>query len=278
MLKILIASFILVTSSPVFAQKVIVNELLQAPKLDGLGEEWDNVPQSKIKLKPTLANSNLVGREVLVQAGHFNGQVYFYLQWPDSTESVFHKPYIWNEKKQRYGRGLEREDRLAIQFQMSGEYSTDWANAENFKADMWHWKASRSNPLGLAHDKKTTISKNKLLRAANIPSKDGTKRYVLRESDEGTPIYRSLRYGKKEQDVMPKYELLKNPRGSIADVKANGKWQDGFWHLELSRNLNTGNNDDVNFVLKQTIPGGIAIFDASENDNHLISETIQFQF
>ena len=133
---------------------------------------------------------------------------------------------LWDEAAQRYRKGSEREDRFALQFEMSGEYSSDWANARDFEADMWHWKAARSNPTGLAHDKKTTLSSSKLLRAASIPSADGSNRYVFRESDAGTPLYRTLRYsGAKEKDVMPKYELLLDPQGSIADVKASGRWR-----------------------------------------------------
>ncbi len=76
---------------------------------------------------------------------------------------------------------------------------------------------------------------------------------------------------------MPKYQLLE-PTGSIADIKANGVWKENHWLLELSRKLNTGHDDDVLFMIGQIYRGGIAIFDATENSQHLISETLQFQF
>lgn len=77
---------------------------------------------------------------------------------------------------------------------------------------------------------------------------------------------------------MPKYELASQPQGSIADVKAKVVWQNGVWRLELSRKFDTGHIDDVRFELNQSIRGGIAVFDASENENHIISETLLFQF
>ena len=77
---------------------------------------------------------------------------------------------------------------------------------------------------------------------------------------------------------MPKYKLHPNPQGSIADVKAKGVWRDGRWHLELSRKLDTGHSDDTQFALKQAVRGGIAVFDASSEDDHIISETLLFQF
>jgi hypothetical protein len=276
--RTIIAILTIAFTSNSIGQEVIISAFSQAPSLDGQGSEWSKIPQSTIKLKPTLVNSKLEIRDLLIKAGHYKEQVYFYLKWPDLSEDIIHKPYVWNKRKQRYNRGSEREDRLAMQFEISGHYLSDWTNADEFVADMWHWKASRTNPLMLAHDKKTTLSRNKLLRAASLLSADGRKRYVLRENDEGSPIYRSLRYGNKEQDVMPKYQLLDNPLGSIADVKARGKWQDGHWHLVLSRKFNTGYNDDVRFMLKQVVRGGIAVFDSSENNDHLISETLLFQF
>jgi len=278
MIKTLFIYFLLMLSPAVLGQTINVVTLSKAPKLDGQDSDWRDVAGNTIKLSPIQAKSTLGHREVLLKAGHYQGQVFFYLKWPDKTQNIIHKPYMWNEKKQRYVKGPQREDRLALQFEISGEYSTDWANAMDFEADMWHWKSSRSNPLELAHDKKTTLSKNKLLRAASIPSADGSKRYVRRVSDTGTPIYRNLRYGTKEQEIMPKYQLHAKPEGSIADVKAKGVWKDGYWQLELRRKLDTGHNDDVKFVLGQSVRGGISVFDASENDNHIISETLLFQF
>jgi len=277
-MKTFIIYFLLGLSPAALAQTIPVSALSHAPQVDGQGSDWSQLPGNRIMLSPIQANSNLPRREVLIKAGHFQDQVYFFLQWPDKTQNTVHKPYVWDEQKQRYAKGKQREDRLALQFEISGEYSTDWSNALDFEADMWHWKASRSNPLELAHDKKTTLSKSKLLRAASIPSTDGSNRYVYRESDQGTPLYRTLRYSSKEEEVMPKYELAAQPQGSIADVRAKGVWQNGFWRLELSRKLDTGHIDDVRFELNQSIRGGIAVFDASENDNHIISETLLFQF
>jgi hypothetical protein len=276
--KTLLTFLFAVLSPAALAQTIIVSTLTQAPQIDGQDSDWDKVPAQNIMLAPFMQNSGLQSRELIIKAGQFQGQVFFYLQWPDNTENITHKTYVWNEEKHRYKKGTDLEDRLAMQFEISGEYSTDWPNAHDFVADTWHWKAARSNPLGLAHDKIATLSSKKLLRAASIPSPDGNNRYVFRESDEGTPLYKTLRYVEKEQDLMPKYELFPDPRGSIADVKAKGIWHNGSWHLELSRQLDTGHSDDARFLSNQTVRGGIAVFDASPDENHIISETLVFQF
>lgn len=276
--KTLLTFLFAVLSPAALAQTIVVSTLTQAPQIDGQDSDWDKVPAQVIMLVPFTQNSGLQSRELIIKAGQFQGQVFFYLQWPDNTENITHKTYVWNEAKQRYKKGTDLEDRLAMQFEISGEYSTDWPNAHDFVADTWHWKAARSNPLGLAHDKIATLSSKKLLRAASIPSPDGSKRYVFRESDEGTRLYKTLRYVKKEQELMPKYELFPNPSGSIADVKARGIWRNGSWHLELSRKLDTGHSDDAQFFSSQTVRGGIAVFDASPDESHIISETLVFQF
>jgi len=78
--------------------------------------------------------------------------------------------------------------------------------------------------------------------------------------------------------VMPKYILAKQPKGSIADVQARGRWQAGVWTVEFSRKLNTGHKDDAVFKKGQAIKGGIAVFNRSGDDKHDISDTLVFQF
>ena len=174
--------------------------------------------------------------------------------------------YIWPKS----------EDRLAMQFQISGEFTPDWRSVQESTADMWHWKSVRSNPIGLVHDKVIQISSSRLLRASEIEGHNGPV-YVLRSSDAGEKLYGTKRYSKKDKAVMPKYILNPNASGSIADIRAKGVWSNGRWHLELRRKLNTGHDDDVVFRPGETIKGAIAVFDGSENDDHNISNTLIFQ-
>lgn len=56
------------------------------------------------------------------------------------------------------------------------------------------------------------------------------------------------------------------PAGSRVDIKGYGAWKDGWWTLEFERKLNTGHDDDVQFVSKRgdLISGNIfdlALFD-----------------
>ncbi|MEJ1296997.1 MAG: ethylbenzene dehydrogenase-related protein [Candidatus Sedimenticola sp. (ex Thyasira tokunagai)] len=265
-------------SSAVEAETVKVAPLSQAPVVDGLGDDWKEVPEITIPLRPISADTAVEAKKVMLKAGYFADRVYFHLRWPDSEENRVHKPYVWDKQKKRYVRGPQREDRFSMQFVMEGVYTSDWLSANHFKADMWHWKSARTAPLNIAHDKMTIVSGKPLIRAARLKRPDGAITYVLRPSDAGVQPYTTKRYRNLEQQVMPKYQLNPEVSGSVADVKAKGRWFNGFWHLELSRKLDTGNEDDAIFKIGESLPGGIAIFDASETDDHAISGTLNFQF
>ncbi|MES9882563.1 MAG: ethylbenzene dehydrogenase-related protein [Sedimenticola sp.] len=265
-------------SSAVEAETVKVHPLSQAPVVDGLIDDWNKIPETTIPLRPIITNTAVEAKKVMLKAGYFADTAYFYLRWPDSEENRVHKPYVWNKQKKRYVRGPQREDRFSMQFAMEGEYTTDWPSADHFKADMWHWKSARTAPLNIVHDKMTIVSGKPLIRATQLKRPDGGITYVLRPSDAGIQPYTTKRYRNLEQQEMPKYQLNPEVSGSVADVKAKGRWSNGFWHLELSRKLDTGNEDDAVFKTGESLPGGIAIFDASETDDHAISDTLNFQF
>lgn len=257
-----------------------VSALTWAPQLDGVMDEgWQQAASQAINLQP---NSDFSASDPVTQiqlrAGHYEGRVYFLLEWADATEDRMHKPYVWNRETNRYGRGSQREDRLALQFHMSGDYQANWLTSDGFIADMWHWKASRSDPLGLADDKWTKVSRDRLVRSSKI-SAGGEHIYVLRQWDAGDSLYTTRRYRKYSGDIKPKY-ILNTARveGSTADVKAAGRWADGRWVLELSRKLDTGHSDDARFELGQDILGGISVFNQSESEQHFISATQRFRF
>ena len=77
---------------------------------------------------------------------------------------------------------------------------------------------------------------------------------------------------------MPKYILTDNPKGSIADVQCKGVWKDGKWSLEIRRKLDTKHQDDVVFAKGKSVKAGLALFDHTGDDNHVISDNFVFQF
>ncbi|MBU0673395.1 MAG: hypothetical protein KJ950_01975 [Proteobacteria bacterium] len=255
------------------ATTIQVKTLAVTPVVDGNDQDWQDVPGVEVPVAGELAV-----RSVLVKGGVSGKEVFFLFQWDDTTEDLQHKPFIWNEAAQKYDAGPQQEDRFAINFAMSGDFTTDWISGNSFTADMWHWKTARSNPLGLAQDKMTIITTEPTKKAYETKAKNGQKIYIIRPSDEGSELYSTIRYATKEKDMMPKYIMIENPTGSVADVKAKGVWKDGRWTLEVKRLLNTGNKDDAVFELGKAIQGGIAVFDRSGDEHHNISSTLIFQF
>lgn len=263
-------------SGSVFAESIPVHVLSKPPVLDGDGQDWSEIEATIVPLKNIHPESSIATRDVAVSAGTFGGYIHFYLVWDDSTHDISHKSWVWDKAKKKYVRGSDREDRMAMQFEISGDYTTNWFSGNEFHADMWHWKSSRSNPLRVVHDKSTQISKGKLPRAYTQTSDSGETVYLTRPSDSGDRLYISKRYHAYQGDRLPKYDMAKSAQGSVADVEAFGYWNDGKWHLELRRAMDTGHADDVVFKTGMSVKAGIAIFDRSESSDHAISETLTF--
>jgi len=268
----------LVHAEMVFAEAIKMHRLKTPPVLDGNGADWKSIPFVIVSLSKTWPDAITVVDKLYIKGGTYANDVYLYLEWSDETKNILHKPWIWNKAKGRYVKGPQREDRLAIQYVMDGDYTTDWFSGKAFKADMWHWKAARTNPLGLMHDKMTIISRQKIIRAAKHKSRSGKYIYIARPSDKGRKIYKARRYHSYQQDLMLKYELQQNAQGSVADVKAVGIWHNGKWHIEIKRQRNTGHDDDVVFPKQGKLVGGIAIFNGSDDDDHAISKILTFEF
>lgn len=267
------ATFFLLCTYPAQAQTIPVVQLPSPPQIDGKDNDWQNVEPVEIALEGDLKIT-----KISVRSGVAGDEAFFLFQWKDDTHDAVHKPYLWDEAKGKYVAGDQSEDRFAINFAISGDFTHDWFSGKSFTADMWHWKAARTNPIGLAHDKLTIITSTEAPKAFKARSHDGKDIYILRPSDSGDELYTTKRYAIKEKEMMPKYILNDKPSGSVADVKAKGIWENGQWTLEIKRKLDTGNSDDAVFESGKAIGAAIAVFDHSGDEKHNISQTLTFQF
>lgn len=61
---------------------------------------------------------------------------------------------------------------------------------------------------------------------------------------------------------MPGVEIEALPSGSRADVRAEGKWLNGYWTVELSRKLDTGDRSDISFIQPEAVTFQLAFFNS----------------
>ena len=204
-------------------------------------------------------------------------RIYVMALWNDTTESRLHKPYQWDEAAHKYQRTNQLEDRFAVTLAMTGDFSEDKLGGTEFTADVWHWKASRSDPAGVAHDKMWQVSRTAFPKAKEFRNDRGETVYIARPSDDGDRLYRPVKYTEHAEDIMPRYEVNPSATGSIADVQARSIWRNGRWQLELSRKLDTGNPDDAVIPGNGQIKIAVAAFNDVDGRYHSTSGPIILQ-
>ena len=254
------------------AQTLTAVTAAQEITIDGNTADWNGIAGITVPLSGKGGVNSIEMRAAIR-----DGRIYVLAVWADSSENVLHKPYKWDEATGAYKKAKEKEDRLAISLKMSGNFSMNKIGGNEFEADVWHWKASRSNPAGVAHDKMWKVSKTAFEKGTEWPTPDGSSIYVARLSDAGDKLYKSLKYTEKQGDLMPRYEVNPNPTGSIADVEAKGIWRDGRWYLEMSRKLDTGHDDDVVIPANGRIEFAVALFNNVNGEKHSVSDILILQ-
>lgn len=237
--------------------------------LDGQIGDWDGIEAISV---PLAGRGGVDAVEL--RAAVKNGRIYVLAVWDDSSENILHKPYRWNEAAGKYKKDKQKEDRFALTFKMSGKFSANKIDGTPFEADVWHWKASRSNPAGIAHDKFWKVSKKPFKKSKEWPTPDGGVVYLARKSDQGSRLYKPFKYNTKQEDLMPRYDVNLKPEGSIADIKAKGVWREGRWYLELSRALDTGHADDAVINPSGTIEFAVAAFNNVDGRKHSVSDVL----
>lgn len=243
-------------------------------RLDGQIDDWQDVAGIVVPLSGTGGADR-----VELRAAIRGTRIYVLAIWDDPSKSDLHKPFRWNEASQTYEKTDAMEDRFALSLRISGDFSANKLDGSEFAADVWHWKAHRSNPVGLVHDKWWRVSRIPFEKSRPFETPDGETVHILRSSDAGDQLYKLVRYHTKQREIMPLYEVNRAASGSIADVNARGVWRDGRWYLEMSRRLNTGNEDDAVIPADGMVPFAIAVFDGVSNNlvdggMHSVSELL----
>lgn len=247
-------------------------------------------------------------------------QIFFWFKWKDSTRSIIKQSWQFDGKKWIHLAG--NEDRLAILFEITriDKFASrgcavtchsppdmprdQWRFATKSdieKGDLWHWKASRSDPYEHADDAWITIAGNPtgsyretgrrkdlgnggdvknetidgrlplyMQNPALNPSKPG---FLLMEEAIGINDYSIFKAG----DIVP-YRLPIRPSGSRFDVKATSRFEDEGWTVMLYRKLDTGHEDDVIFNSVKRYSFAMAVFDNSGSDHSKATKALILKF
>lgn len=212
------------------------------PLIDGSGNDsfWDQA-------QALITHDNVADIDVSIKSVYNNKNIYFLVSYPDPDESRSHKPWIWSKNKEMYEMGPHREDTFVLKWATINETSDLSVQSDApYTADLWFWKACRTDPAGYADDKIQILGAGWTKKSNEIITKAGNTMYLQRLADKGKPAYRSKIELDYQGDDIPQFEK-QTPLGSRADIRAKGVWHNGNWTIEFARSLNTGQPDDVQF-------------------------------
>ncbi len=290
------------TAKPTEAQPAASGATLTAAKVSAAPKNADDAAwNSATAFKTKLGKSDLT-----LKAVYTSDEIYFLATWTDDTESMVKG--AWKYDGTKWGKQSGDEDRITFAWEMTpikdfatkgcavlchvaGSDQTKWymaVNSATEKADLWHWKSYRSNPLNFADDGSISVSDTKAAPPTGRLSDPGgggdsrnetadktkpalmqdpaktpsAKGFLVKGETVEIKDYASFKAG----DVLP-YRILSKPDGSRGDIKANGVWAKGMWTLMLNRKLNTGNADDVQFDPSKTYLFSVAIYDNAGDYN-----------
>ena len=127
-------------------QRLISTKVDTPPVIDG-----DINEQTWQAIKPVSIKDQASGNVILLRSVYSGDKVYFSAWFSDSVKNPLHKPWIWDKDKEAYETGAHREDTFVFKWNMLDK-KVDLSNFsdDNYTADVWYWKANRTNPAGYA--------------------------------------------------------------------------------------------------------------------------------
>ena len=294
----------------------LTSRKVKSAPADAGSSVWNRATESKIVLTGagSVEGKNL---ELKTKSVYTKDSIFFRFEWSDKDKSM-------NKKKWRYSGGKWTvvkgdEDRLGVVFEINrvNKFATkgcavfchneskndkDWyyaVSSHKEKADMWHWKAVRSNPVGFTEDGFVTTNPQKKPeegrkrdagsgKAKSNRTKDKTKPAYMQDPAKSPSIPGSLLVNEavqiqdytafKDGDEIPGYMLNRSWTGSFADVRTKGTWENGKWTVMMSRKLKTGYGDDLQFNTRKKYPFALAVFDNAHEHNSYNSEPLKLRF
>ncbi len=250
---------------PLRAGRLVSVATSRPPLLDGNGDDeaWAGAKPLEVTAKRVVPPMPGASTTVVIHSVHTESHIYLLVRWKDETkDDEAHKPWLWDAAKNAYVEGPEREDMFSVACEHTGPFVTDMLAGVESVWDVWHWKATRTNPQGYAMDRTHRFTKEQWQgKGKSFKDRKGGTIWIARPEDAGDTVEKKqAATTSKQGDRVPQY-LPGTPTGSAADVRAKGAWAEGWWTLELERKFDTGNADDTKFAIGRTHMMAVAVHD-----------------
>jgi hypothetical protein len=296
---------------------VLISKKVKSLPADAGSSQWNEAKEAKIVM---TGAGTVEGKaiEIKTKSVHTKDDISFLFEWPDKDKSM--NKNSWKFTGGKWVKQKGDEDRLGVVWEVNriDKFATkgcailchnesknekDWfyaVSSSKEKADLWHWKAVRSNPVGYTEDGFVTLNPTKEpekgrkrdagseTKAKSNRTKDKSGPKYMQDPSKSPSIPGSLLVAHaieikdsstfKEGDVIPGYMLNPVWKASFADLKTKGVWKNGKWTVMMSRPLKTGNDDDVQYNTRKTYPFALAAFDNAHEHNSYNSEPLKLQF
>jgi L-rhamnose mutarotase len=296
---------------------VLTSKKLKSAPADAGSSEWKQAKESRLVL---VGAGKIEGQilELKVKSVYTKEEIFFRFEWPDKDKSMNKNRWKfaggkWNKVKGDENRlgvvwEINRIDKFAnkgcaVLCHSESKNNKEWyfsTNSEREKADLWHWKAVRSGPVGYTEDGYIIANPSKKpekgrkrdagngTKAKSNRTKDKLKPSHMQDPSKSPSISDSLLVAEaveikdysifKEGDEIPGYMLYPEWKDSFADIATTGVWKGGKWTVVMRRKLQTGYDDDVQFNTRKKYPFGVAVFDNEHNEDSYDSDPLKLQF
>ncbi len=267
---------------------------------------WDEAKPLRLQLAGGLGFSG--GRtEVTLRAMHDGRELFVLAQWNDPTEDRRYMP--WKKTDDGWEHQVTNPDDESVyyedKFSLTFPIESDWrferfgcaahchlggGRAYGYKGsdrpvDVWHWKATRTDPVDQVDDKYWSVvdfSGNDVGRHGDPAGGGGYSKNI--SDDKRHPKFLPAGPGAVKQGILRTEQAAAYtpeaaaalPAGTIVpgivaspavgdrgDVACQSSYESGRWQVYMRRKLDTGSPHDVRFAARSILPFDCAAFDHS---------------
>jgi len=162
------------------------------PELDGqvTDEAWQRSRPLQVTTRRVVPPLDGSTTAVELRAVHMDSHLYLQARWEDGTcDNVGHKPWVYSSQEGAYEEGAEREDMFSVAFEHTGTFDANMLSGQEAVWDVWHWKATRTNPAGYAMDRSHRYTREQPEgKAKAYPLASGGEVWIARPEDSGDTI------------------------------------------------------------------------------------------